>query len=484
MENVTEIIFAPQTSGGLVEVIRWIIQIGSSIAVGIILFTVLLKLITLPFDVVSRVQMRKNSLIMESMRPDLEKLQKQYANDKALYNQKMMALYKKNGYSMFGACLPTIITLVIFIVVISSFTSYSKYQNKVYFWEMSKAYNNSIYAGITIDDDYITKDEKTGKLIFDDKKIIDDYNAGTVKDQYSVSLSENEKGKKYEISSTADGSYTTYEGYYSVKEDGTISSSGGEYKVDADKIKAAGIKVGGKTLDDYEMDGKNAAAFIQDLGSEYAAESFRSQIEKSKFLWVKNIWVTDSPSAHPVESSWDKFKSSYGYDNKDEAAGAMNDEKYALLIADLAEEQAERNGYFILAIITAGVTFLMQFVTAKSQKASMELQTVNGQGAQTQKIMMWMMPIMMAFFAFLYTAAFSIYLILSQTLSILFTLLINWIIGKKFKAQIENRTPQKIRGRVYVPEVKEEEKVKKNPDENERDFIKGGKTSHVRGRLK
>ena len=230
--------------------------------------------------------------------------------------------------------------------------------------------------------------------------------------------------------------------------------------------------------------GKNEAAFIQDLGSEYAAESFRSQIEKSKFLWVKNIWVTDSPSAHPVESSWDKFKSSYGYDNKDEAAGAMNDEKYALLIADLAEEQAERNGYFILAIITAGVTFLMQFVTAKSQKASMELQTVNGQGAQTQKIMMWMMPIMMAFFAFLYTAAFSIYLILSQTLSILFTLLINWIIGKKFKAQIENRTPQKIRGRVYVPEVKEEEKVKKNPDENEHDFIKGGKTSHVRGRLK
>ena len=79
--------------------------------------------------------MRKNSLKMEEMRPELEKLQKQYANDKQLYNQKMMALYKKNGYSMMGSCLPTIITLVIFIVAINGFTAYSQYQNRVYFYE-------------------------------------------------------------------------------------------------------------------------------------------------------------------------------------------------------------------------------------------------------------------------------------------------------------------------------------------------------------
>ena len=38
-------------------------------------------------------------IIMEEMRPELEKLQKQYANNKELYSQKMMALYKKEGYS-------------------------------------------------------------------------------------------------------------------------------------------------------------------------------------------------------------------------------------------------------------------------------------------------------------------------------------------------------------------------------------------------
>ena len=480
MQSVSEIIFAPQNSSGLVEVIRWIIQIGSSIAVGIVLFTLFLKLITLPFDIVSRVQMRKNSLIMESMRPELEKLQKQYANDKVLYNQKMMALYKKNGYSMFGACLPTIITLVIFIVAISSFTSYSKYQNKVYFWEMSKSYNNAIYNGITIDDEYIKKDKETGRLIFDDGKIIADYNANTVKEGFTVNVD----GNTYYLSSDKEGSYTTYKAQFTVNEDNSISTSGGEYEVSTEKIKAAGLIVNGKTLTDYENEGKNTADFIQNLGSEYAAQRYKEQIEKSKFLWVKNIWVKDSPTVHPVEGSWEKFKSDYGYDKEDEAAGNMGETNYRLLIENLSEEKEASNGYYILALITAGTAFLMQFVTAKSQKASMELQTVNGQGAQTQKIMMWMMPIMMAIFAFMYTAAFSIYLILSQALSILFTLLINWIIGKKFKAKAESAAPQKIRGRVYVPEVKEESTPKKNTEENEHDFIKNGRTSHVRGRLK
>lgn len=477
--NVSEIIFAPQNASGLVEVIRWIIQIGSSIAVGIILFTLLLKVITVPFDVVSRIQMRKNSLIMESMRPELEKLQKQYANDKALYNQKMMALYKKNGYSMFGACLPTIITLVIFIVAINSFTNYSKYQNKVYFFEMSKAYNSAIYSGLTVDGDIISQDETTGRLIYNSEKIIK--NTEEVENKgYTVQLT-TENGVNYFYISS--GSYTTYKQAYSLNENNEISASGGEYNVNGDKIKAAGLTTGGKTLEEFESEGKTAADFISAIGSEKAAESYHKQIEGSRFLWVKNIWAKDSPMEHPVEDSWEKFKSLYDYSKEEEAEYPM-ETKYALLIENLTEERQTENGYFILAIITAGMSFLMQFITSKSQKASMELQTVNGQGAQTQKIMMWMMPIMMAFFAFMYTAAFSIYLILSQAISIVSMLLINFIIDRKFKLKAAEGEPQKIRGRVYVPEVKEEEKPKKNPDENEHDFIKGGKTSHVRGRLK
>ena len=95
---------------------RVIIEGVGIIGLGIIVFTIFLKAITLPFDIYQRVKMRKQTLIMREMQPELEKLQKQYANDKTTYNQKMMELYKKSGYSMFGACLPMIISLVILIV--------------------------------------------------------------------------------------------------------------------------------------------------------------------------------------------------------------------------------------------------------------------------------------------------------------------------------------------------------------------------------
>ena len=107
--------FSAPTISGIATIVQWIVSICGAVWLGVIVFTLLLKLITLPFDYASRSSMRKNSVKMEQMRPELEKLQKQYADNKDLYNQKMMALYKKNGYSMFGSCLPTILTLVIFI---------------------------------------------------------------------------------------------------------------------------------------------------------------------------------------------------------------------------------------------------------------------------------------------------------------------------------------------------------------------------------
>ena len=61
-----------------------------------------------------------------SMKEDLDKLQKQYANDKTMYSQKMMELYKKNGYNVFGACLPMIISFAVIIIAFQGFNAYSQ----------------------------------------------------------------------------------------------------------------------------------------------------------------------------------------------------------------------------------------------------------------------------------------------------------------------------------------------------------------------
>lgn len=473
---------APAIGNIFAKLILWLVTITSSVAAGVILFTLFLKLITLPFDFISRFSMRKNSLKMEQMRPELEKLQQQYANDKNLYNQKMMALYKKNGYSMFGACLPTIITLVIFIIAINGFTNYSQYQNKKYFYDMSVAYNNVLYAGLEIDGEYIYVNDDNAITIDEDKILTAD----------AASLAE----KNIILNKTAtEFTVKTANGYVEYKRD--LNENGkavGEKKftvlnltsainekynnglknADGDDFAAAKIKNSELTAED----------FLSSVGSYMAAETFRNN--GSRFLWVKNIWVTDSPMKHPVESSWDAFKKTHAYSGND-----IESEKggYTKLIAGLSDEVAAPNGYFILVALTALSSLLMQFVMGKSQKAQMELQTVDGQGAQTQKIMMWMMPIMMAVFAFMYTAAFSIYIILSSIISLFTTLLINLIADKKFKKTEAAAETDVVRGRVYIPPKKEEkpEKPAKKKDKTLEDgFLSGlaDKKKHPRGRQK
>ena len=486
---------APGTGGWLVELISWLVKICSSVALGVILFTVLLKLVTLPFDYASRASMRKNSLKMEEMRPELEKLQEQYADNKDLYNQKMMALYKKNGYSMFGSCLPTILTLVIFIIAINAFTDYSKFQNKTYFYNMSNSYNNVIYAGFDVDSEerYVYRD-KNGKIIInfdnikaDDQDFDNKINAVNKENNAIVINYSEEKDlvkssiekEYYNIKVWTEGGYIYYNQTYILNTIENTKSWLKESFSTSDemllkttlnntkennylKVKTSdGLKTFKEVKDLKDSEGEliwTPEKFILDIRQEKSAETYRK--EEQSFLWVKNIWVTDSPLSHPIESSWSTFKSTHGYNGAD-----IESNGYRSLIEKLDNEKNEPNGYFILVALTALSSLFMQIVMTKAQKAQMELQTVDGQGMQTQKVMKWMMPIMMAIFAFMYTAAFSLYIVISSIISIGTTFGINFIVDRKVKKENATNTQnQKIRGRVYVPKKQEEKATPKKTE--------------------
>lgn len=509
----------PAMGNFLVVIINWLINLTSSIAVGVILFTLILKLITLPFDFFSRVSMRKNSIKMEEMRGDLEKLQKQYANDKNLYQQKMMALYKKNGYSTFGSCLPSIITLVIFIFAIGAFTSYSHYQNVKYFYDMSVSYNNVIYYGIEHDEDYIKVENN--KLVIDYEKL---YNETVEKEKNNI----NSNGVKVYVEDnsvvidgktthvfyvTTENSYIVVRKAYDISAENAIDFNNSSESFFINKTKLTdGVKneynnnlknskgetfvltAGtdalsvGKTEEGSGDEGgetppvDSALAFLQDVGSTMAAKTFR-ETPKS-FLWVKNIWIRDGAKANPVEN-YESFKAngvSGGCAGCSSCYGDTyvlpGEESYNILTKNLTEEKNAPNGYYILPILTAAITFLMQFIMTKSQKASMELQTVDGQGMQTQKMMMWMMPIMMAAFAFMYTAAFSVYIIVSSLISIGSTLLINLYTDKKYGKTKNNN--EVIRGRVYDKE-ENKQPVATKPAQKKADFINGSIITKKKG---
>ena len=142
------------------QIIKWLIEGIGSVGVGVIVFSLLLKLIVLPLDVYQRVVMRKQNNKMQENQAKMEKLQKQYANDKEKYNQKVMEMYKENGISMFSSCLPMILSMVVFFSAIGGFNAYSKYANIQNYNGFVQAYNQAIesYAPATKDlsEDMIT----------------------------------------------------------------------------------------------------------------------------------------------------------------------------------------------------------------------------------------------------------------------------------------------------------------------------------------
>ena len=110
---------------------------------------------------------------------------------------------------------------------------------------------------------------------------------------------------------------------------------------------------------------------------------------------------------------------------------------------------------------------LSQIVMNKANKSQMELSTVegeNGTSAMTQKMMTWMMPLMFGFFSFMYTASFSIYMVVSSVFGLASTLLINYFVEKGFERQAQKEAYElelKRTGRIKEIEENNKNKGKK-----------------------
>lgn len=388
-------------------VIRWLIEGVGIIGIGIIVFTLILKTIVLPLDIYSRIKTKKQSLVMEKMRPQMEKLQKQYANDKQLYQQKVMELQKKSGYSMFGACLPMIVSLVIFIIVFQAFSAYSQYATVESYNEMVRDYNSIVntyvYNEVSNPDGFLYEDEDSSDYKVDFGAFAARYNLDN-----ETNLSTNEV-------------YTKLMEEY-CEATGTVIEEGAENNsAYSDEIRL--------TLVSYYIDSDAA---------EYVAQKYEERYnssEGSHFLWVKNIWYPDSTLSHEVPD-FSTFRSAASRAGID----ASYEESYNKVTANLTVQKEQPNGYFILIILSIGVMLLQQFISMRANKATNELSSVDGSAQRTTKWMMILMPIIYGIFAFMYSSAFSIYMITNTTYSIITTLIINkvmnvWFARKELDAE-------------------------------------------------
>lgn len=385
------------------DIIRWLIEGVGITAVGVIIFTLVLKTIVMPLDVFSKFKTKKQSLIMERMRPQMEKLQKQYANDKQMYNQKVMELYKKNGYSMMGICLPTIVSLVIFMVVFSQFSTYSQYANLELYRGMVEAYNGVVDEFVCDDIDSPYDSETNdgfliGKEYNDDGELV----AITDSDGEQTYLLDFDRFRQY------------YEEHY---EDGEIYPYYDDLIADMETENDLFIYVKENVI----------AHSARQEAADYYHEN------KQGFIWVGNIWYPDSMLNREVPD-FESFVSSLS-----RASNLSNyEESYNEVTAYLTAEKDTYNGYFVLIVLAIGMMFLSQFFTMRMQKSMNELGTVDGSAKRTNKMLLIMMPILYGFFSFFYSAAFSIYMIVNTTYSFLTTLIVNKALDRKFK-KLEER---------------------------------------------
>ena len=305
------------------QCVRAIIESVGIIGVGIICFTLILKAITLPFDVYQRVKTRKQTLIMRGMREDLDKLQQQYANDKTMYNQKMMELYKKNGYSMFGACLPMIISFVVIIVAFQGFNAYSRYANLNFFVEMSGDYNAAILANGEQGIDYLLARGEDGNILVGEDGSVTFVWTDEAGEEQQRTVRQNESftenGCTYTMSDVGNVKYyltvvpenTDKYIFYGYSLEATSVSKA--YSVDTDRLSAwlqANDAEAYESISSAENFDSACLDYVKGIGATAAKNWYEGH--RANFLWVENVWYPDVSYNHPIPQDYATFQQNFG----------------------------------------------------------------------------------------------------------------------------------------------------------------------------
>ena len=339
--NFLGVINAP--TGLWAKIINWLEGGIANYAVVLIVLTLLIKVVMLPFDFYNKIVTKKNMQMQVEMKPEIDKINKLYANNPNMKNQKMSEVYKKHNFNIYGTCfgmlLYMVLTMVIFFTLFSTLNKMSAYK---------------LYQEYTI-----------------------------LNDTYVVT------------EASAREAYTSN-------------------------------PVDGVTIDDY-IKGEAEKAVVTKYGE-----------IKNGFLWIKNIWRPDTSGK--VTLDYNNFVKTTKI-NKEE----ITQENYEKIMNPIQAEYKGWNGYFLLAILNGGLSFLSMFL---SELVSKSRAKKKGQPyvSTMNKSMTIVMPIIMALFMIFYNAAFGIYILTGSLFmcvtSPLITIIIDNIFEKKANKNKNNNKPE------------------------------------------
>ena len=95
------------------------LSVVGGFGVGIILLTVVIRVLMWPLGVSQQRSMR----IMQTLQPKMKAIQDRYKNDPQLMQKKMMDFYKEHKFNPMAGCFPLLIQMPIFILLYTSLMS-------------------------------------------------------------------------------------------------------------------------------------------------------------------------------------------------------------------------------------------------------------------------------------------------------------------------------------------------------------------------
>ncbi|MDR3216893.1 MAG: membrane protein insertase YidC [Clostridiaceae bacterium] len=384
----------------------------------VVVFTLILKVALSPLDFWQKNVMRKNARAMKRMQPKLEKLQKQYANNREMLQQKQMALYKEEGYKMIGACLPTIVTLVIFILVFQGFSKMVNYQNAQAYVEANKVFSSVVdpYG----EDAYAAEIDAAGEKAYEEKL------ADIYKINYDAWIVANPGASDAER----------------LADEHAKNIAGNEASIEAANLVKETARTAALTRATQKAnDAKNDPSVIK-AGQDAVKEKYRLE----GWLWIHNVFMPDS-----WKESIPKFSTfaGSGLGNLN-VGGDVSNDRYNLVMGGLLGtggygKKGDWNGLLILPLLSIVLSFLTQKLTG-GQQQPMPMATANGQagGASAamganMKVMQYILPIVFGVFALMYSSAFTIYIFVSSLFGVVFQLTYNLIAKRLDKKDEEKR---------------------------------------------
>lgn len=416
---------ASEPTGFWQSIIGWFEKGIHSYGWAIILFTICLKLILSPLDFYQKYSMRKTQAQQALLKPELDRINEKYGNNKELVNQKTMELYKKNKVSPASGCLPMLLyfvsTIVIFFTLFGAMNNVSQIKIQNEYERLQQVY---VQEYINFKPEYQTDLTKTLTLNLDGTSAEYNYNQLI---EYAENL--------FNANKDEEGKYV----------------------------------VGDKTyIDETEFATDFVDTTLKTVAQEKVLDSFTSN--KEGWLWVKNVFRPDNYSAsfpsyteftRSVENLY-KIKQTedgkeYYYKSIDESIGENG---YFYLVSSDVENATELNnevlkqakiqgeidfnnitlsvrnsysswnGYFILVLVAGLSTLLGQLLANAGAKVKNKKGEEEKLVQPTNKIMLVIMPLIMIWFTWSYSAAFALYIITNSLMSILIGYLINLIVNK------------------------------------------------------